>query len=393
MDKDLSREAFDRISTEESELLECLRRIGKGLVASGTAVGVVENTLIEITQSYGMHCEIVALPNVIMIELNQAEQRRVGFAVQQLTILQLDQVSEFVELIDRVKRKTISLSEASLQMDRILAKKPRFKAAIVMMGYVLSCIGLTLLYRPELRSIMVTGSAGILVGSIMLLLRKRPGFNLLLPVIAATVVSAFIFNLTRLGLIYGPANLLISPLVTFLPGGLLTTGMIELASMHLISGSARLMYGAAVLLLLFIGISVGLNLSGLSSYQVYSYEAVSFPWWAPLLGTALFGIGTFIRLSGANRDLFWMLLVLYIAMLGQYIGEQFVNSYFGAFLGASLMAVSSEFIARSPRRTPTLVSQTLAFWFLVPGARGLLRSVLWSSLRISSYQLHPHPWD
>jgi uncharacterized membrane protein YjjB (DUF3815 family) len=36
------------------------------------------------------------------------------------------------------------------------------------------------------------------------------------------------------------------------------------------------------------------------------------------------------------------------------------------------MALCSEIIARSPRRTPALVSQTIAFWFLVPGARGLL---------------------
>ena len=35
-------------------------------------------------------------------------------------------------------------------------------------------------------------------------------------------------------------------------------------------------------------------------------------------------------------------------------------------------ALSSELIARSPRRTPALASQALAFWFLVPGARGLL---------------------
>jgi uncharacterized membrane protein YjjB (DUF3815 family) len=67
-----------------------------------------------------------------------------------------------------------------------------------------------------------------------------------------------------------------------------------------------------------------------------------------------------------------MLLVLYIAMLGQTLGENLGSPYFGAFLGATLMALSSEFIARSPRRTPALVSQALAFWFLVPGARGLL---------------------
>jgi uncharacterized membrane protein YjjB (DUF3815 family) len=148
--------------------------------------------------------------------------------------------------------------------------------------------------------------------------------------------------------------------------------MIELTSMHILSGSSRLIYGAAVLLLLFFGIAVGMNISGLASYEVYAYEAVLFPWWAPFLGTLLFGIGTFIRLSGANRDLFWMLLVLYIAMLGQSFGEQYFNSYVGAFIGAFLMALSSEFIARSPRRTTAIASQALAFWFLVPGARGLL---------------------
>ncbi len=186
------------------------------------------------------------------------------------------------------------------------------------------------------------------------------------------MVSTLIFSLTRLDFIFGPANLLITPLIIFLPGALLTTGMIELASMHILSGSARLTYGATLLLLLFIGISIGLYFSGLSNLEVYAYEAVYFPWWAPLLGTTLFGVGTFIRLSGANRDLFWMLIVLYIAMLGQTFGEQYLNSYFGAFLGATLMALSSEIIARSPRRTSALVSQALAFWFLVPGARGLL---------------------
>jgi uncharacterized membrane protein YjjB (DUF3815 family) len=161
-------------------------------------------------------------------------------------------------------------------------------------------------------------------------------------------------------------------LITFLPGALLTTGMIELASMHILSGSSRLIYGGAVLLLLFSGIAVGLNLSGLPSQLVYGYEAGLFPWWAPPLGTLLFGIGTFLRLSGANRDLFWMLVVLYVAMIGQTLGEQFGNSYVGAFVGALLMTLSSEVIARSPRRTPAVVSQIVAFWFLVPGARGLL---------------------
>ena len=58
--------SFEQASSEESELLECLRKIGKGLIASGTAVGVVENTLTEIAIIYDMKCEVMALPNLII---------------------------------------------------------------------------------------------------------------------------------------------------------------------------------------------------------------------------------------------------------------------------------------------------------------------------------------
>jgi uncharacterized membrane protein YjjP (DUF1212 family) len=372
MSVERSPQVIDRTTAEETDLLECLRKIGKGLIASSVSVGVVENTLTEIALVYDIECEIVALPNVIMIELGQSTRGRVNLAVQRLTTLKLDQISELTATIDQVKHKKIPLAQASQQIDRTLAKQPRFNSVIVILGYGISCIGLTMLYRPDPKSLMITGAMGVLVGLIMLFFQKQPRFNLLLPVIIAIVVSSVIFGLTYLGYIYGPANLLVAPLVIFLPGSLLTTGMIELASMHILSGSARLIYGAAVLMLLFIGIAVGLNITRLPNYQVYAYEAVSFPWWAPLLGTLMFGLGTFVRLSGANRDLFWMLLVLYIAMLGQSFGEQFFNSYFGAFIGATLMAFSSELIARSPYRTSVMVSQALAFWFLVPGARGLL---------------------
>ena len=213
-------QAFDALIDRWSrELLDCLRKIGKGLIASGTSVGVVENTLTEIAMAYDVDCEIMALPNFIMIKLGQSVRGRVDFAVQRLTTLQLDQVSEFVELIDRVKQKKIPPGRGFRQMDRILAKTPRFNSAVDDFGVsALSCIGLTMLFRPEPRSLLITGAMGILVGLMVLWSQKQPRFNLLLPVFAAIVVSTVIFYLTRLGYIYGSANLLITPLITFCLG-------------------------------------------------------------------------------------------------------------------------------------------------------------------------------
>lgn len=368
----------------DSDLLECLRKVGKGLIASGTSVGVIENTLTQIARAYDAECEIVALPNILMIKLGGSAQGQVDFTVQRMRSLPLDQVSELVELVDALQRRRILPAEAARQVDRILAKPPRFKRPAVILGFFLSSIGLTMLFRPEPLAMLITGLMGILVGLIIFGFEAWPRFQLLLPVIAAAVVSVIIFSLNEVGLIYGTANLIIPPLVTFLPGAALTTGMIELASMQVISGSSRLIYGATSLLLLFVGIAAGLFFAGMSKSLVWAFQASGFSWWAPLLGTLLFGLGTFIRVSGANRDLLWILVVLYVAMLGQTIGGQLLSPYFGAFFGATLMALSSELIARSPRRTPALVSQALAFWFLVPGATGLLSVTSFLSKDIQS---------
>jgi len=125
-------------------------------------------------------------------------------------------------------------------------------------------------------------------------------------------------------------------------------------------------------MLLFIGIALGLNISGLANYQVYAYEAVVFLWWAPLLGTALFGIGTFIRLSGANRDLSGCYWCCISPCWGQAFGENYFNSYIGAFIGANAHGAQLGVDCALTRRTAGHRLQTLAFWFLVPGARGLL---------------------
>ena len=45
------------------------------------------------------------------------------------------------------------------------------------------------------------------------------------------------------------------------------------------------------------GLAVGMNISGLASYQVYVYEAVVFPWWAPLLGTLIISPLKFVPIT------------------------------------------------------------------------------------------------
>ena len=343
-------------------------------MASGNSVSLVEDTLAEIAASYGVTCEVAVLPNILMIRLGQTTSASAVLDVttQRLTTLRLDQMSDLAVLIDQVKQRRLTPLEAARRVDQIRASAPRFGPALIVAGYTLLVVGLTLRMRPAWDAIIIASGLGLLVGLMLVWFRWFPRFALLLPVLAALVVSALTFYLTRLGWIVGPANLIIPPLVTFLPGVTMTIGMMELASGHLISGSSRLIYGGTSLFLLFFGIALGVTIAALPPSLVYEFSPIIFPWWAPILGTLLYGVGLFIYLSGANRDLPWMLLVLFVAMLGQELGEYYLGAYVGAFLGALLLGLCADMIARLPQGTPAMASWVPGFWFLVPGSRGVV---------------------
>ena len=141
--------------------------------------------------------------------------------------------------------------------------------------------------------------------------------------------------------------------------------------MHIISGSSRLIYGAAVLLLLFIGIAIGLSLSGLSSRRSFMSEASYSPvgadlrhfliwYWHlhPLIRfQSRFVLDVSRHLYRHDRPILWRAICQFLC-----------GSLYWSNADGSQFRTHCSF----PRRTSALVSQMLAFWFLVPGARGLL---------------------
>jgi len=82
------------------------------------------------------------------------------------------------------------------------------------------------------------------------------------PVSFAFLVAVVVALLARTEL--DPAVLppILGALVTFIPGGLLTTAVLELATGQMISGGGRFVYGSLQLVLLSLGIVGGLQLVG-----------------------------------------------------------------------------------------------------------------------------------
>lgn len=276
-----------------NDVLEFLAELGKALTSSGISVVDITSILGRIATAYGLNAEILVFPTMLVIKLHDGSEQ-ISISNQKPGLKPLNQVSELYELIYRTEAAEISPKEGKRCINHILNGKHRFGPLGIIIGYILFCIGIGSLLQPSPEQLITSAVLGTIVGFLILLGDKKPRFSLLLPVISAFLVSSLYFWGFKEGLITGSFIMLIPALAYFLPGATLTTGMFELASGEIISGSSRVIYGAAILFLLLFGVLMGMQIMGISSNELLVTRSVSIiGWWVPYLGVLIFALGMY----------------------------------------------------------------------------------------------------
>ena len=139
----------------------------------------------------------------------------------------------------------------------------RFGTAGVIGGHMVLTIGLALILQPTPEA-LAAAVFGALIGALKIYATDLQTVGVLLPIAAATLISALAFWFAPDQTIDGSMRILIPALVTFIPGSLLTTATLDLSAGEVISGSSRLVAGTMQLILLSFGIAVGALLAGVS---------------------------------------------------------------------------------------------------------------------------------
>jgi len=359
--------------TSSNGLMEFLTELGKALTASGISVVDITSILEKIAIAYKTKAEILVFPTMILIKIGEQESAPLNAANQKPGFLPLNQVSEIYELIYQAEAAEISPTEGKKCLRKILSEKHQFGPIGILIGYVLFSMGIGMLLQPTPEQLVVSGVLGAIVGFLLILSRGRTRFLLILPVIAALIVSSLFLYGTKVGLLTGSVAMLLPALAYFLPGATLTTGMFELAYGEIISGASRVIYGTAILFLILFGVLVGIQITGIPPQNLFVANSMNgLGWWAPYLGVIIFAVGMYLFMSIRNKDMPWVILILYIAFFGQQLGNHFVGGIFGAFSGSLLMAISGTIIERRDHKTPSFVSIMPAFWILVPGSLGFI---------------------
>jgi uncharacterized membrane protein YjjP (DUF1212 family) len=361
-------------ATDQAVQVEFLAQLGGALSAADDPVSSTQHTLDHLATSYGLSdVEIAVLPTMILVRAREKGVLTLDLAGRGDSDLRLDQVGEVYDIVDETRRGELGAAAGLARLSDMWATPPRFGVAVRVLGHVILALGLGLILTPRPLALVWCAALGLLVGLLRELGQRWTALDVLLPVVAAVLVSVIVFLATEAGQIVSPLLLLIAPLITFLPGGMLTTAMIELADRQTIAGATRLVAGITQVVLLVFGLVVGQTLVGIHPAQAFAQRTDNLlGWWAAWLGPGVFAVGVYLHFVGPRRSLPWLLLIVYVASVGEQLGARVLGGYLGGFVGAvvmTLVAYTADGVVAAPASRVLFLP---AFWLLVPGALAVI---------------------
>ncbi len=362
-----------RVEDELPYLREFVVRIGGAMVASGDSIDSIQRTLHRIVRAYGRDdFEFFVLPTGLFVESGTADSARVLLSSDRMRSLpRFDQISALYDLVSRAEAASVTPTAGLAELVEISELPPPRGRIVRVAGHAVLTAGLALLLQPTLGGLGAAIALGVVVG--LMKLPRLATLELIFPVVAAFAVALIVFAFTHwTGVGDNPMRVLIAPLATFLPGGLLTIATVELAAGEVIAGSSRLVNGVVQLGLLAFGIIAAASLVGIGDDALVDDPFSRLGWWAPWVGVVLIALGDYLHFSAPTRAVPWILLVLLAAYGGQTLGGAVFGAELSGFFGGLAMTPLVLWIDSRSYGTPSMVTFLPAFWLLVPGALGLI---------------------
>jgi len=356
-----------------AETLEFLTELGEALLQAGDSVGHVEGALRTVARVHGVdHLGVLVLPSSLVLSIPHADSVTAEVRTTRAGALRLDQIDDVIHLMRAAEGGDLTVAEGRRELARIRSGPSPISPQAQLVAHVVLSAGLALVLSGGLLEVCVAAVLGLVVGGLRLVTAsQRPTQQAFWPLVAAFVVSTASFATARLFTDLATFPALVAPLITFLPGVLMTMGVLELATGHTVAGSSRLAAGSMRLILLALGIVAGAQLVGIPAGHpragIDGWPAAVLPW----VGVGLFGLGASSFHGSRRRTLPWILLVMYVAYAGQVIGGLFFGTALSAFFGAVAMTPAALFASHRPSGPTPLVTFLPGFWLLVPGALGL----------------------
>lgn len=345
-------------------------RMGELLHAYGSPAPRVEGRLNAIADRLGLRADVFSTPTAIHIAFASETGQRVYLRRVQPGEINLGKLVEFDEVLEHVEAGRCDLDTARDRVEAIASAPPRYgPTTIIIAGWAGASGAAAALFGGGLPEVLGAAFIGLLLGQ---LAHAWPGhsetsglFDLAAALIVGFMSSLLAHHLGGLS----DRLLVLAGLIVLFPGLSLTVALVELATRHLASGTARLGGAFTTLLLLAFGVALGRVLArGL--FPIHTPIAPeALPPLALLAAIALSPLALGILFQARRRELGWIWVSAVGAALIGRVGTGALGVELGSLLGALCVGLFSNSFARIKGR-PASVTLTPGLLVLVPGSLG-----------------------
>ena len=367
--------ATDSDGARLAEATHFLVDLARALHRYGTTAHRLENALQGVAMRLGIEAQFFSTPTAVFLSagLPGQEARTILIRVDPGE-LHLERLALLDAVATEVMEGRLSIERARRQIPEIMAAPARYGRELRLLCAGLASATAARFLGGGWREVAAAGGIGLLIGLFGTFTATRPRFARLFEPMSAAF-AAFVAAILGTWVHASGDRLsnyivVLSALITLVPGLTLTLAMSELSTRDLSSGSARLASALMTFFTLAFGVALGAQVAAVALGMAPPTVApMALPAWTELVALLVAPFGFVVLLRASPRDVPWILCAGGLAYGGVRLGALFLGAQLGAFVGAIAVGAGSNLYARWLDR-PAAVTQVPGILFLVPGSIG-----------------------
>jgi uncharacterized membrane protein YjjP (DUF1212 family) len=351
----------------ETDAIAFVLALAKALHRYGTPAHRLEEAMKVIAIRLDLECEVFTTPTAIIMSFGEPTHLRTRLLRVEGGELDMNKLELVDDLADDVAAQKVSPAEGVLKLDEILAAPRRYGNVTTTAMHAVTCSGMAVFFGGGAADVALAGAVGVLLGLLASVAKRSTDQARVFELVGAAFV-AFAAGCASSVFAITPSLVTVAALIVLLPGLSLTVAMTELATRHLMAGTARLMQAVIVFLELVVGVALGERLAR-AVVHVEQAVPVALPAWSQWLALVASSIGIAVVLQAQLRAFAWIVAACAVGYVGSSIGTRWLDPQMGVVVGAFAVGILGNVFARLMER-PAQVVQVPAMLLLVPGSMG-----------------------
>ncbi|MER5281122.1 threonine/serine exporter family protein [Streptomyces sp. NPDC002809] len=343
------------------------------LGSSGEGAEQIERSVSAAARGLGGTASLAVLPDAATVAVTSHGRSSTVVVRAFPEVFRMDQVAALKPFLHEVTAGRLDLEQAKRRLTAITASPPPYPWWAKLIGIVLFSVGFAPLMQPTWYEVGSTAVLATVAACLVVAADRLPRLAKVLPLIVAVTVSVLTLEVfARTGAHGGPVLLMLPALFFFVPGDYLSAAAAEIAAGYLTTGAIRLVYAVALLVQLYVGVVLGLVITGRPREALFDVAAQGdLPRWALFMGWVVFTVGALLAFA-VPAGMFGRLLLLVYVTVGVQSGfTALLGDLGGTFAAAVVLGAATTWLARRPDQPPRIILVLPGFFTLTVGSLGM----------------------